>query len=78
MNFKTVSRTIRVSSPNFTPIYNIEFLKDDFKSLNKLDISINTGRNDLNEYLKIINEEIAKRIDTAKDFLPEWINFESV
>lgn len=75
LNFKTVSRTIRVSSPNFTPIYNIEFLKDDFKSLNRLDISINTGRNDLNEYLKIINEEIAKRIDTAKDFLPEWINF---
>lgn len=75
LNFKTVSRTIRVSSANYTPIYNIEMFKEDFKGLNKLDVNINTGRGDLNEYLKIIDDEIAKRIDTAKAFLPDWINF---
>ena len=78
LRFKDVSRLIRVDSPNFTPIYNIEYFKDDFKTLTKLGINIGTGRSDINEYLKIINTEITRRIDAVKILFPDWIDFRHI
>lgn len=78
LNFKRVSRTIRISSTDYQPIYKIDVFEDDFKALSKLDININTGRQDLNEYLIIINEEIQKHIDNIKPMFPEWINFKHI
>lgn len=78
LNFKRVSRTIRISSIDYQPIYKIDVFEDDFKALSKLDININTGRQDLNEYLIIINDEIQKHIDNIKPLFPEWINFKHI
>lgn len=78
LNFKRVSRTIRISSIDYQPIYKIDIFEDDFKALSKLDININTGRQDLNEYLIIINDEIQKHIDNIKPLFPEWINFKHI
>lgn len=78
LRFKEVSRLIRVDSPNFTPIYNIEFFKDDFRILSKQGINIGTGRSDINEYLKIINTEITRRIDAVKILFPDWIDFRHI
>lgn len=78
LNFKRVSRTIRISSIDYQPIYKIDVFEDDFKVLSKLDININTGRQDLNEYLIIINDEIQKHIDNIKSLFPEWINFKHI
>ena len=78
LNFKRVSRTIRISSIDYQPIYKIDVFEDDFKVLSKLDININTGRQDLNEYLIIINDEIQKHIDNIKPLFPEWINFKHI
>ena len=60
LNFKRVSRTIRISSIDYQPIYKIDIFEDDFKALSKLDININTGRQDLNEYLKLKKEYESK------------------
>ena len=60
--FKKVSRTIRIGSSNYTPLYNMDEFKDDFRALRRLDIDISTGRSDINEYLIKINNEITKHI----------------
>ena len=76
--FKTVSRTIRISSSNYTPIYQIDYLSDDFEALEELDINISTGKSDITEYLKKINNEIAKKVDGIRPLFPDWINFKYI
>ena len=78
LGFKDISRRTRISAANYTPIYKIEYLEDDFKTLKKLGIDITTGRNDLVEYIKITNDEISKRIDKTKSLFPDWINFKHI
>lgn len=75
LQFKYVSQTIRITSADYTPIYKIDLLKDDFKVLERQEINIITGRQDLNEYLIAINKEIISRFDSVKRFFPEWVNF---
>lgn len=78
LGFKNISRSIRINSANYKPIYKHEYLENDFKVLSKLDINIITGRQDLNEYIKIINQEIMKRINDIKPLFPEWIEFKHI
>lgn len=78
LRFKDVSRTIRISAADFEPIYKIECFEDDFKDLKKFNLDITTGRSDLDEYLKKINEEISKRIDNTKALFPDWIKFNHI
>lgn len=78
LRFKQVSRTIRVTSKDYTPLYKIEYFENDFKELKKLGVDITTGRSDILEYLKIINNEISKRIDNIKSLFPDWINFKHI
>ncbi|MDD6728810.1 MAG: NYN domain-containing protein [Eubacteriales bacterium] len=75
LNFKNVSRTIRVDSPTYQPLYKMEMFEEDFKALGRLDVRITTGRSDINEYLQIINDEISKRINTVKSYIPDWVEF---
>ena len=63
---------------NLTPIDTIDKLKEDFRKLRKLEISLYTGRYDLYEYIKLINNEINKRIDSTKKYFPVWINFKHI
>lgn len=78
LRFTQVSRTIRVTSEHFRPIDKIEEFEEDFRVLKKLDISIITGRTDLYEYLKIINDEILKRLDKLAHYFPEWVKFRNI
>lgn len=78
LGFKSISRSIRINSANYEPIYKQKYLEDDFKELSKLDINIVTGRQDLNEYIRIINNEIMKRINDVKRVFPEWIEFKHI
>ena len=78
LNFKNISRTSNIMSSEFTPVYKIDMLKDDFKALEKLDIKIITGRSDLEEYLEVINNEIKKHIHELKPLFPEWVNFKHI
>ncbi len=76
--FKKVSRTIRIGSLNYTPLYNMDEFKDDFRALRRLNIEISTGRSDINEYLVKINAEISKHIDRVKPLFPEWVEFKHI
>lgn len=76
--FKKVSRTIRIGSLNYTPLYNMDEFKDDFRALRRLNIEISTGRSDINEYLIKINTEILKHIDRVKSLFPEWVEFKHI
>lgn len=76
--FKKVSRTIRIGASNYTPLYNMDEFKDDFRALRRLDIDISTGRSDINEYLIKINNEITKHIDKVERLFPEWVEFKHV
>lgn len=78
LNFKRTSQTIRISSDGYTPIYKIEMFEEDFKTLNRLGVNISTGRQDLNEYLIIINDEIQKNIENIKPLFPDWVNFKHI
>lgn len=78
LRFKEVSRCIRVTSSDYTPIYNIEGFKEDFRTLSRQEINIGTGRSDINEYLRIINTEINKRIDSVRPLFPDWVDFRHV
>ena len=78
LRFKEVSRTIRVTSSDYSPIYKIEYFEEDFKELKKYNIDITTGRSDLDEYLKIINEEISKRMENTKLLFPDWVKFKHI
>ena len=75
---KDIRGLIRIDSFEHTPIYNIEFLKEDFKLLSDNGVDIYTGRDDLHEYLRIINAEISRRIDFVKPLFPEWIDFRHI
>ena len=74
LSFTEISRKMR----DLTPIDQIDKLKDDFSRLRKIDINIYTGRKDLYEYIKLINKEIGKRIDKAKAYFPNWVNFSHI
>ena len=43
-----------------------------------MEIDFTTGRSDLNEYLRVINQEIEKRIDKTKSLYPDWVNFQNI
>ena len=62
LNFKRISRTIRISANDYQPIYKIDILENDFKTLKKYNIEITTGRQDLNEYLERISPKSIKAI----------------
>lgn len=74
LSFTEISRKMR----DLTPIDQIDRLKEDFSSLRKIDIIIYTGRNDLYEYIRLINKEIGKRIDKARPYFPNWVNFSHI
>lgn len=76
--FKKVSRTIRITSSEYMPLYRMPEFEEDFKTLSRLDINIITGRPDINEYLSDINAEIRSRIDFVKPLFPEWVNFKHI
>ncbi len=78
LNFKYVSRRTRITASDYTPIYLLDILKDDFSALKKSGIDFITGKNDLNEYLSLINNEIKKHIDKTKSLFPEWVNFKHI
>lgn len=78
LHFKHISRTIRISSGDYQPIYLIDCLKDDFQILKNHDADITTGRSDINEYLIKINGEINKRIDRTQPLFPYWLNFKYI
>jgi len=78
LNFKEVSRTIRVTSANYQPLYNMELFKDDYRILNRQEINVFTGKTDINEYLRLINTEINKRLDAIKPLFPDWIDFRHI
>ena len=78
LNFKEVSRTIRVASTEFKPLYKIKTFEEDYNELKKMNIDITTGRSDIMEYLKRINDEINKKIDNIKTLFPDWIDFKHI
>ena len=78
LNFKTLSRETRITAAAFTPVYNHEILKDDFKALSRIGINISTGRQDLNEYIALVNKEISKRLAFIKPLLPEWVEYKHI
>ena len=78
LNFKRISRTIRISANDYQPIYKIDILENDFKTLKKYNIEITTGRQDLNEYLERINTEIQRHIDFVSTLFPDWIEFKHI
>ncbi len=78
LHFKDVSRSLRNLSASFTPLDKMELFKEDFKVINKMSISIITGKTDINEYLKRINTEIVKRIDKTESLFPEWVRFKHI
>lgn len=78
LNFKSTSKTIRISSLEYTPIYKMDIYKDDFLVLKNYDINIVTARQDLNEYLININKEILNHIEDVRSFFPDWIEFKYI
>lgn len=78
LHFKRVSQTIRVTSSSFLPLYQMEDFKDDFKALRRLDAPLSTSGDDINKYIKEINESIVKRIDDIKALFPDWVEFKHI
>lgn len=78
LNFKAISRNMRVSAANYTPIYQMDCFKEDFKILNRLGITIYSQKGDINEYLRLINTEISKRIDGVRGLFPDWVEFKHI
>lgn len=76
--FKDISRSMRVSAVNYTPIYQMDCFKDDFKILTRLGIQIYSPKGDINEYLRMINNEISKRIDGVRPLFPDWVAFKHI
>lgn len=78
IHFKTVSRSLRNITADYKPLDKMEYFESDFRVLNRLDISIITGRYDLFEYLTNINNEIIKRVDKIEYLFPDWIKFKNI
>lgn len=79
IGFKMVSQKIRISSENYEPLYKNEYFKDDFKTLLRLNIDITpANRQDINAYIKKINDEITRRFYGIKQLIPEWVNFKYI
>lgn len=79
LGFKHISSTIQITSKNYEPIYQNKYLKDDFNTLLNLNINIfPTNRQDINAYIKNVNDEINRRINNIKPIIPQWINFKYI
>ena len=78
LHFKDVSRNLRNMNATFVPLDKMDIFKDDFKAISRMSISIITGKSDINEYLKRINNEIVKRIDKVEKYFPEWVRFKHI
>lgn len=78
LHFKEVSLNLRNMNATFTPLDRMDLFKDDFKVLNRMSIYIITGKPDINEYLKRINNEIIRRIDKTEKFFPDWVRFRHI
>ncbi len=78
LHFKDVSRNLRNMNATFVPLDKMDIFKDDFKTISRMSISIITGKSDINEYLKRINNEIVKRIDKVEKYFPEWVRFKHI
>jgi uncharacterized LabA/DUF88 family protein len=78
LHFKEVSLNLRNMNATFTPLDRTELFKDDFRVLNRMSIYIITGKPDINEYLKRINNEIIRRIDKTEKLFPDWVRFRHI
>lgn len=78
LHFKEVSLNLRNMNATFTPLDRMDLFKDDFKVLNRMSIYIITGKPDINEYLKRINNEIIRRIDKTEKLFPDWVRFRHI
>ncbi len=78
LNFKKVSQKIRVCNIDYEPIYRLDLFKDDFKTLEKAEVNIVTGKTDLVEYLEIINVEICRHIEPLERLFPKWLDFKHI
>lgn len=78
LHFKEVSLNLRNMNATFIPLDRTELFKDDFKVLNRMSIYIITGKPDINEYLKRINNEIIRRIDKTEKLFPDWVRFRHI
>lgn len=78
LHFKDVSRNLRNMTANFVPLDKMDIFKDDFKVISRMSIFIITGKSDINEYLKRINNEIVKRIDKVEKYFPKWVRFKHI
>ena len=78
LHFKEVSLNLRNMNATFIPLDRTELFKDDFRVLNRMSIYIITGKPDINEYLKRINNEIIRRIDKTEKLFPDWVRFRHI
>ena len=78
LHFKEVSLNLRNMKATFIPLDRTELFKDDFRVLNRMSIYIITGKPDINEYLKRINNEIIRRIDKTEKLFPDWVRFRHI
>lgn len=78
LQFKNVSRGTRVTSENYQPLDKMAFFEQDFKTLNRLEIRLYVPGNDINEYLRRIQAEIDRRIDSVKALFPAWVEFKHI
>ena len=78
LHFKEVSLNLRNMNATFIPLDRTELFKDDFRVLNRMSIYIITGKPDINEYLKRINNEIVRRIDKIEKLFPDWVRFRHI
>lgn len=78
LHFKEVSLNLRNMNATFTPLDRMDLFKDDFRVLNRMSIYIITGKPDINEYLKRINNEIIRRIDKTEKLFPDWVRFRHI
>ncbi len=78
LHFKEVSLNLRNMSAKFIPLDRMDLFKDDFRVLNRMSIYIITGKPDINEYLKRINNEIIRRIDKTEKLFPDWVRFRHI
>lgn len=78
LQFKNVSRNTRVTSENYKPLDKMEFFEQDFKVLNRLEIRLYVPGNDINEYLRRIQTEIDRRIESVRALFPAWVEFKHI